>query len=289
MSEQSVSLPTPAPNGSRRLRRAASLALVLVVVCASLAAAQFGRNRGGGRARASYATIEEFDGGFQFCRLVYRSTRGGYGSSWNVDWPRADENLSIRMSELTRVSVSMHGPQQPKTLLLSATAPELTHCGFVMMTEPGSSYLDEQEAEALRQYLQRGGFLWVDDFWGEYAWEWWESELRKILPSGPYPIVDLPLDHPIFHQVLPVSSIPQIPSINFFAGTGQTSERGADSAIPHVRGINDAQGRLMVLMTHNTDMGDAYERESDDPEYFERFSVAGYAFGINVIVYTMTH
>jgi hypothetical protein len=86
-----------------------------------------------------------------------------------------------------------------------------------------------------------------------------------------------------------VSSVPQIPSIGFWEGRHSTSERGADSAVPHIRAINDDRGRIMVLMTHNTDFGDAYEREGDDHEYFERFSVPGYAFGVNVVLYAMTH
>lgn len=289
MSNQHASSPVIARPDKARLRTASGVALLLVVVCVSLSAAQFGRGRGGGgQARIVFATFDDFDGGFQFCRLYFRNG-GGDGAGWSVDWPRADENLSIRLSELTRVPVSMSGPNQPKPLLFRATAPELTHCGFVMMTEPGGAYFDEQEAAALRLYLQRGGFLWADDFWGDYAWDWWEAQLRKVLPSGAYPIFDIPLEHPIFHQVLPVSVFPQIPGIGYFERDGRTSERGAESATPHARGINDDHGRLMVLMTHNTDFGDAYEREAEDPEYFRRFSVPGYAFGINVVVYAMTH
>ena len=140
-----------------------------------------------------------------------------------------------------------------------------------------------------RNYLLKGGFLWADDFWGEHAWSFWESQLRKVLPSASYPIVDLPLEHPIFHEMLRVDSIPQIPAIDFWAGRRSTSERGADSAVPHVRAISDDRGRIMVLMTHNTDFGDAYEREGDNREYFERFSVPGYAFGVNVVLYDLTH
>jgi hypothetical protein len=183
----------------------------------------------------------------------------------------------------------MDESQQPKHLLVRLTDPELFHCPFVMMTEPGGALFDDREATGLRNYLLKGGFLWADDFWGEYAWAFWENQLRKVLPSAAYPIVDLPLDHPVFHQMLMVARIPQIPSIGFWQGRRATSERGADSAVPHVRALNDARGRVMVLMTHNTDFGDAYEREGDDHEYFERFSVAGYAFGINVLIYAMTH
>ena len=84
--------------------------------------------------------------------------------------------------------------------------------------------------------------------------------------------------------------MPQIPNIGFFIGSGGgTSEQGADSAVPHARGIADADGRLMMLMTHNTDIADAWEREGDDPSYFYNFSPRGYAFGINAVLYALTH
>jgi hypothetical protein len=159
-----------------------------------------------------------------------------------------------------------------------------------MMTEVGSAYFSEEEAAKLREYLQKGGFLWADDFWGSYAWEHWVSELGKVLPPSEYRIVDLPLDHPLFRGQFEIKRVPQIPSINFWAESGGgTSERGSDSAVPHARGIADRQGRLMVLITHNTDVGDSWEREADDPNYFYAFSVDGYAFGINVLLYAMTH
>jgi hypothetical protein len=259
---------------------------------ATAAAAQFGRGGGrfGGFGRGVvFATPDDFDGGFQFCRIVFRNASNGDGGGWSVDWPRADENLSIRLSELTRLPVSMDETDLPKHLLVRLTDPELFHCPFVMMTEPGGAFLDDQEAAGLRNYLLRGGFLWADDFWGEYAWQFWESQLRKALPAATYPIVDLPLEHPLFHEMLSVARIPQIPSIGQWESRRVTSERGPDSATPHVRAINDERGRIMVLMTHNTDFGDAYERESEDHEYFEKFSVPGYAFGVNVLMYVMTH
>ena len=141
-----------------------------------------------------------------------------------------------------------------------------------------------------RDYLLKGGFLWADDFWGGYAWQWWEAQLRRVLPADQYPIVELPRDHPLFHSNFQVQRTPQIASINFWAGSGgNTSERGADSAEVHTRAILDDKGRIMVLSTHNTDLGDSFEREGDDPEYFRTMSVPGYSFGINVLVYAMTH
>jgi hypothetical protein len=156
------------------------------------------------------------------------------------------------------------------------------------MSEVGGVYIDDEEAANLRNYLLKGGFLWADDFWGSTAWAIWESQIRKVFPSNAYPIVDLPVTHPIFHQVLMVDHVPQIPGFGGGAN-GPTSERGADSAVPHVRAILDQHGRVMVLITFNTDFGDSYEREDQDPGYFHRFSVIGYAFGVNALVYSMIH
>ena len=244
---------------------------------------------GSSQRNARLATIDDFDGGFQFCRLVFRNAPDGDGAGWDVDWPRADENLSIRLAELTRLPVSMDETAEPKNLLLRLTSPEIFHCPFVMMTEPGGAFFDEQEAQALRTYVLKGGFLWADDSWGEYAWRFWEAQLRKALPSATYPIVEVPLDHPIFHEMFSVPTVLQIPELACGRADARHPERGADSAVPHVRAINDEHGRIMVLMTHNTDFGDSYEREGEDRDYFERFSVPGYAFGVNVVLYAMTH
>jgi hypothetical protein len=263
-------------------------AVVLVMTVAASGAAQL-RGRAGNSRTVHFASPDDFDGGFQFCRIAFRNAADGDGDGWSVDWPRADENLSIRLSELTRVPVSMDESGNPRHLLVRLTDAALSHCPFVMMTEPGGAYFDAEEAAALRAYLQKGGFLWADDFWGSYAWDFWVNQLRKALPPNRYPIVDIPLDHPIFHELFVVSTFPQIPGIGGWRYRRATSERGADSAVPHARAINDEHGRIMVLMTHNTDFGDSYEREDEDREYFERFSVPGYAFGINALVYAMTH
>lgn len=241
----------------------------------------------GGRP-AQFATMDDFDGGFQFCRIVFRQS-GGDGAGWGVDWPRADINLSIRLSELSRTTVTMDGPDEPKTLLVRFDSPELFHCPFVMMTEPGGAYLTDAEAKSLHDYLLKGGFLWADDYWGDYAWDYWEAQLRKALPSGQFPIVDIPRDHILFSQMLNARDVPQIPGIGYWDGRDRTSERGPSTATPRFAGILDERGRLMVLMTFNTDFGDSYERETENPLYFQKFSVPGYAFGINAIIYAMTH
>jgi len=269
--------------------RVAAAGAVLVAL-ASVAA--LGEQRRGGRFGAAIPPVGpgSFDGGFQFCRIAFSGNRNGDGGGWAVDYPRADTNLSIRLAELTKTRVSMDAGGEPKHLVLRLTDAALFQCPFIMMTEVGVAFMNDAEAAALRTYLLKGGFLWADDFWGTYAWDAWSGQIAKALPSGEYPIQDLPLDHPLFRSQFIVTEVPQIPSINFWAGSrGGTSERGADSAEPHARAVVDRRGRVMVLMTHNTDLGDAFEREADNPDYFFTFSVPGYAFGINVLLYAMTH
>ncbi len=273
--------------------RTVAVAVLVVAALASSADAQFQRRGGGGRFGRGMQTIANpnYDGAFMFCRIMFRNASDGDGGGWSVDWPRADENLSFRFSELTRTSVSRSSTGDYNHVVIPLTdAERLSHCPFIMLTEPGGTYFDDAEAAGLRTYLQKGGFLWADDFWGDYAFEHWMNELRKALPSSDYPLMDVPLDHPLFHVLYDVKDIPQIPSINFWYGTGGgTSERGRDSATPHVRAISDRDGHILVVMTHNTDFGDAFEREGDSREYFERFAGAGYAFGIDTLLYAMTH
>ncbi len=134
----------------------------------------------------------------------------------------------------------------------------------------------------------KGGFLWVDDFWGTPAWEQWSSEIHRVLPG--YRIFDVPADHPIRHSMFELVTIPQVTNINAWRRTGgETRERGSDSPHADFRAIADDKGRIMVLMTHNTDMGDSWEREGEDHRFFLQFSPQGYAVGINVILYALTH
>jgi Domain of unknown function (DUF4159) len=271
-----------------RLRSRPALVVVVVCALALVAHAQRGRGRFGPSMRT--ATLDAFEGEFHFCRIMFRGNPYGDGGGWGVDSPRADVNLSIRLSELTKTRVSMSDAGEPNNLVLRLSDESLFQCPFIMMTEVGSAYFDDEEAAGLRQYLLKGGFLWADDFWGSYAWEAWEEQFAKVLPSAKYPARDLPLDHPIFKSMFVVPRVPQIPSINFWAGSGGgTSERGADSATPHARAVFDERGRMMVLITHNTDVGDSWEREGDDPTYFLRFSVEGYALAVNVLLYALTH
>jgi hypothetical protein len=287
----------------RRLALAAVFAMVMATVAVAYAQ-RFGgqRGRGGGRrgGEGGFGRQEaprrpdanSFTGDFTFCRLAYQQARdyGADGGGWGVDYPRADQNLSIRLSELSKARVNFDASGDPNYYVVIPDDPELFECPFIMMSEFGGTHFDESEAAHLRDYMLKGGFMWVDDSWGESAWSHWVDEVRKIFPDQTaYPIVDVPTTHPMFHSLFDVNKIPQIPSIGRWGGPGGSTSERYDSQVVHSKGIVDAKGRIMMYMTHNTDFGDSYEREGDDPRYFYAFSVDGYAIGIDILMYAMTH
>ncbi len=156
------------------------VAVLLTLAAAAAAEAQFGRGFRGSRV----ATDEDFDGRFHYCRLLYRPGMNGYGGSWRTDYPNADINLSVRLSELTKIPVSKNGSGAPNHLLVRPGGDELFQCPLVIMSAPGSAIINEEEAQNVREYLLKGGVLWTDDSWGSYQWQHWVAELRKILPPS---------------------------------------------------------------------------------------------------------
>jgi hypothetical protein len=266
-----------------------ALAFCLVLLAAAIAGAQgWGRFR---YAPPRFPTADSYDGSFNFCRGLYQQDRReAGGTGWGTDYPDADINFSIRLSELTKTRISKQPDGTPNHLVVRLTDDALFQCPWIEMEDVGVMRLTDAEVLRLREYLLKGGFLYVDDFWGEWAWEQWVEEIGRVLPRSEYPIVDLRLDHLLFRTMFIVPKLPQIPSINFWMRNGgATSERGAESAEPDIRGISDSHGRLMVVMTHDTDISDAWEREGEDPRFFYAFSPDGYAVGINIVMYAMTH
>ena len=269
-------------------RRTIAICVTAALLLASLASAQF-RRAGDSSIEAHLARPDSFDGRFHYCRAVYRANPRGDGGSWLTDYPLADIDLSIRLSEPTKIAVSFDGAGQPRHLIVRLTDEELFQCPVIIMQEVGRLLFSREDADRLRTYLLKGGFLWVDDFWGSYAWQIWETEIRKVFPATEYPIVDLPRGHPLFHTMFDLDAVPQIPGIGTWLSRRSTSERGEDSAHVNARAISDPNGRVMVFMTHNTDVSDSWEREGEDPEYFYKFSIDGYRVAVNVLLYAMTH
>ena len=267
-----------------RLRVGVLVAGLLLVT--SLGFAQFRRGYS-----VRPATAESFDGAFNFCRIAFSNARNGRGGNWSVDYPRADQNLSIRLSELTKAAISIDRKSgEPNHVLLQLSDPLLYRCPFIMMTEVGRSTSPSRRCCSFASTSPKAGFSGPTT-----------SGVRTRGTSGKARSARccrrVRIRSSICPRTIPSSipcsrcaAYPQIPSINFWRGTGgRTSERGPDSATPRARAILDDHGRIMVFITHNTDIGDSFEHEGTDREYFVTFSVDGYALGINVLVYAMTH
>jgi hypothetical protein len=235
---------------------------------------------------------------FTFVRVQYTSDWGGgyrqYGGGggwgrgwsggWDTDFPDSDLNLSYRLQQLTSLKVS------PEPIYRSLTAEDLPDYPFLYMIEPGSLVFSDEEVKALRHYLFNGGFMMVDDFWGDRQWRNFETEIKRVFPDRE--IQELDLSHPIFQCVYPLKEKPQVPSIHSWLQTGLTYEpyHGGDCSTVHYKAIFDDKDRMMMIICHNTDLGDGWEREGEDPEYFELFAKKkSYPMGINIITYAMTH
>ncbi len=219
-----------------------------------------------------------------------RRGRGGFGrgggGGWATDYPDSDLNFSYRLHQLTAMQV------HPDGLVLELTDPELFNYPFIYMLEVGRLVFSEEEVKALRKYLLNGGFLLVDDFWGDDQWFNFYREIKRVFPEREP--VDIPLEDNIFHIPYDLKEKPQIPSINSaLAGRayGITWEdHGPGSQTPHFRAIYDDTGRMMVVICHNTDLGDGWEEEGVDEWYFHEFSEKkAYPMGINIVFYAMTH
>jgi hypothetical protein len=218
---------------------------------------------------------------FTFVRVKYTSMRDGYNwGKWAIDWPDSDLNFPFRLHELTSLEVAPNGK------ILELTDEQIFDYPFLYLIEPGEMTLSEAEVAGLRRYLLNGGFLMVDDFWGEDEWLGFYRNIKRVFPDREP--VELPLEHEIFHCVYDLKQKPQIPSIHAWR-SGYTFERW-DAQEPHYRGLFDDKGRMMAMICHNTDLGDGWEQEGEDPGYFREMSEKwAYPLGINIVTYAMTH
>jgi hypothetical protein len=226
---------------------------------------------------------------FTFVRVRYSSGYGGRGygrrgGDWATDYPDSDLNFSFRLQQLTSLKVD----PQPK--IVELTDDELFDYPFIYMIEPGNLQFEEEEVVALRRYLENGGFLMVDDFWGEAEYDNFYREIKRVFPNRePF---ELPIEHPVFNCVYQLKEKPQVPSIGMAQrgrSSGITWER-YDAREVHYKAITDDRNRIMVMICHNTDLGDGWEREGEDEWYFKEFAEKkSYPMGINIIFYAMTH
>jgi len=272
---------------------------IVVVLMTSIAMAQRGRwwpNGGietGRHGVPDWEIDPDFKGDvFTFVRIKYESRGERGGGNWRTDYRDSDLNFSLRLQQLTSLKVD------PEPIVLELTDDRLFDYPFIYIIEPGYLLFSEEEVQALRRYCLNGGFLMVDDFWGEDQYDNLRQQLARVFPErNPF---EVPLAHEIFQCVYPLKEKPQVPSIRVAqsqrlqnGNAGVTWERtwdGSDTRTPHYRAITDDKDRIMVFICHNTDLGDGWEREGEDPWYFEEFSVKkAYPMGINIVTYAMTH
>jgi hypothetical protein len=221
------------------------------------------------RARLQYADFGS--GGFG-------GRRGfGGGRSWTTDYPKSDRLFLQGVRRLTRIHV------RSMEQVVNLDNDEIFDYPFVYAVEVGHWALGDAQAKKLREYLDRGGFLMVDDFHGTYEWEVFMASFTKVFPDRP--IVEIDNKDAIFHVLYDLDERVQVPG-NQFLYSGVTYEQ--DGIVPRWRAVYDDKGRIQVAICHNMDLGDAWEW-ADDPSYPEHYASLAFRIGINYIVYSMTH
>lgn len=229
-----------------------------------------------------------------FARLMYpphpnaRFTRGYYrfggldwrsgATSWTQDYPRADRHFVQALRRLTRIHV--RSVEQPVNL---DDGDDVFNWPWLCAGEMGDWLLTDTQAQKLRDYLLRGGFLMLDDFWGTQEWDRFMDTMRRVFPDRP--IVEMDNTDPIFHIAYDLDDRYQVPG-QWALRRGTTYRN--DGAVAHWRGIYDDRGRVMVAMSFNSDIGDSWEW-ADDPYYPEKYSALGIRIGVNYVLYSLTH
>jgi hypothetical protein len=214
---------------------------------------------------------------FVLGRLMYPAS-GWRGASWTVDYPRGDRTFAAAIRRLTLVDVrSVEQPVDPDD------GNDIYYWPYLHVGLPASWYFSPAQAAKIRDYLQRGGFLMVDSFFGTEEWRGFERGMHQILPGRV--IEELPDDDPIFHGVFNMEKRSQVG--NWYARRNGRWYR-ADGDTPYWRGIRDDHGRVVVMINFNNDLGDSWQL-ADNPEYPERFSSMGIRLGVNYVVYSLTH
>jgi len=216
---------------------------------------------------------------FYWTRAKYSGYgRRGWRESWATDYPKGDQQFLVVLKRLVR----LHAYDWDNAVALDD--PNLRRFPIIYAVEVGGMDLTNAEVEGLRGFLAAGGFLIVDDFWGRREWDIFEYNLRRVLPDAD--IVDIGLDHPIYSAYYQIDEVKQVPA----RGNGVRGRPSAEcyGCTPAVRGIYNDEGRLIVIINFNTDLGDAWEW-AEDPYYPLEYSTYAYEMGANMIVYAMSH
>jgi hypothetical protein len=252
--------------------------IVAVVMLGALASAVFAQRgfRGGFGPTPGQRPVGEAKE-WTFARLAYDGSGYRRGSGWAVDYPGAEHHLSRAVDRLTRIDAHLAGH------VVSPDYDDLFDYPWLYAVEVGSWTFSDSQARRMRDYLLRGGFLMVDDFWGTYQWAIFTESMNRVFPDRP--IVEIGDAHELMHVLYDLDQRIQIPGRSYFY-SGVTWQQ--DGYTPHWRAILDDDGRIMVAINFNMDMGDAWEH-ADDPYYPQPMTALAYRFGVNYLIYAMTH
>ena len=222
---------------------------------------------------------------WRFVRMKYhhkfesgRIQQDFYGEPWGIDAPAAEQNLSRRVKTATAIQV-----EDP--ILLTLDDKRLFEYPWIYFVEPSSMKMTDGDMVALREFFLRGGFAMMDDFHGQFEWDAFTREMKRLFPDRE--IVEIPKDHPVFSAFYRLDAFPQVAGLGSFLA-GRSWEKGG--VVPHLRTILDDAGRPMMFINFNTDMGDGWEwsNAQDYPGYI-KYTALAYRMGINEIVYALTH
>jgi len=229
-------------------------------------------------------------GEFVVGRLMYPSYGGVFsgggnwqmgGTNWAVDYPLGDRTYARLLKRLTTIDV--RSVEQPVNL---DDGDDIFNWPFLIGGMPGSWDLSDGQAAKLREYLLRGGFLLADSFFGTREWSGFISSLNRVFPNRP--IVDLPDEHAVFNIIYDLSDRKQISNMRSLSGYGVPYRGDASGATPQWRAILDDNGRVMIAISFNNDMGDSWQHQ-DNPRYPQQDAALGIQLGVNYAVYTLTH
>ena len=225
---------------------------------------------------------EAMESEFYFARVAFGVHGGRYGGGrdepWLRDWPEAEHHFMQGVRRLTRIDAASVNRQ------VNLTDDAIFDYPVIYAVKVGYWRLSDEEAARLREYLLRGGFLIVDDFHGPYEWAQFSESLQRVFRDRP--IVDIPGDDEIFHVLYDLDQRVQIPgSQAVWRGVTWEHPQGVPA---HWRGVYDDNGRLLIAINFNMDLGDAWEH-ADDPWYPEPLTALAYRFGINYVIYSITH
>jgi hypothetical protein len=218
-----------------------------------------------------------YTGEVVFVRLRYDAARGrGCGAlpqfvTWAHDYPRAEQNLTRILEAVTYID-PFQGPNGGNVLALDD--PELYKFPAAYMSEPGHWYPSEAEVLGLREYVEKGGFLIFDDFWGAH-WDNFTAQMRRVLPDAR--LLPVELAHPVFHSFFEIESLEMEPMYY-----------GLPVEFHGVFENNDPSGRLIAIANYNNDIGEYWEY-SDTGWVPIDLSNEAYKFGVNYLMYALTH